>query len=97
MTLKMDKSGRIVLPKRLRERLGLKPDMELEAVEEAAAVLLRLLEQQPAIVQVGGLWVHQGTPIPQANWGRVLDDVREERIQSVLRADSGPNSQDPRT
>ncbi len=86
MTLKMDKSGRVVFPKRLRERLGLKPDMELEAVEEAGGILLRLVEQQPAMVQVGGLWVHQGTPVPHANWGRVLDNVREERIQSVLRA-----------
>lgn len=86
MTLKMDKSGRIVFPKRLRERLGLRSDMELEAVEEAGGVLLRFIEQQPLMVQVDGLWVHQGTAAPGTNWERVLDDVREERIQSVLKA-----------
>jgi AbrB family looped-hinge helix DNA binding protein len=86
MTLKMDKAGRIVFPKRLRERLGLKPDMELEAVEESGGVLLRLVEQQPSMVKVDGLWVHRGTAAPGGNWGRVLDDVREERIQSVLKA-----------
>ncbi len=86
MTLKIDKAGRVVFPKRLRDRLGLKPDMKLEAVEEAGGVLLRLVEQQPSMVQVDGLWVHQGTSTPDANWGQVLDGVREERIRSVLKA-----------
>lgn len=86
MTLRMDKSGRVVFPKRLRERLGLKPDMELEAVEQPGGVLLRPAEHQPSMIQVDGLWVHRGTPEPGRNCERVLDDVREERIQSVLKA-----------
>ena len=32
------------------------------------------------------LWVHQGIPQPGANWERILEDVREERIESVLKA-----------
>jgi AbrB family looped-hinge helix DNA binding protein len=86
MILKMDKSGRIVFPKRLRERLGIRPGMELEAVEEPGGVLLQLVEQQPPMVQVKGLWVHRGSAAPDTNWGRVLGDVREERIQAVLKA-----------
>jgi len=86
MRLKIDQSGRIIFPKRLRERLGLKPDMELEAVEKPGGVLLRLVEQQPSMVQVDGLWVHRGTAKLGANWGRFLDGVLEERIQSVLKA-----------
>ena len=86
MILKMDKSGRIVFPKALRDSLGLKADSELEAVSEAGGVLLRLVEQQPSLIRVDGLWVHRGTSAGDANWGRVLDDVREERIQSVLKA-----------
>jgi AbrB family looped-hinge helix DNA binding protein len=86
MTLKMDKAGRIVFPKRLRDRLGLKPDMELEAVEEPGGVLLRLVEQQPTMMQIDGLWVHRGTAAPDANFGRVVDDVRDERLQFILKA-----------
>ena len=86
MTLKMDKSGRIVFPKRLRDRLGLKPDMELEAVEEPRGVLLRPVEQQPSMVQVDGLWVHRGAAAPAGNLEGVLEDMREERIESVLKA-----------
>ncbi len=44
MELKIDKSGRIVVPKALRERLGFKPDSELEAIEHPDGVLLKRVE-----------------------------------------------------
>lgn len=84
MKLHMDKSGRIVVPKPLRERLGLASESELEAVEQSGGILLRRLSQQPSMVQVKGLWVHQGTAEPGANWDRLLDDIREERTQDIL-------------
>ena len=86
MELRIDKSGRIVVPKPLRERLGFKPDTELEAVEQPDGVLLKRVEQQPSMTKIDGLWVHQGIPQPGAKWERLLEDVREERIESVLRA-----------
>ena len=85
MKLRMDKLGRVVFPKPLRKRLGLASDIELEAVEQAGGVLLRPVRQQPSMTQVDGLWIHQGAAEPGANWERVLDDVREERIQTVLK------------
>lgn len=75
MVVKIDKSGRIVVPKPLRDRLGLKPDMELEVHEHADGVLLR--------VHVDGLWVHQGTAPANTDWVRVLEDVRDERLRAV--------------
>jgi AbrB family looped-hinge helix DNA binding protein len=86
MKIKMDKSGRIVFPKLLRKRLGLKPEIELEIVEQSGGVLLHPIEERPSMIQVDGLWVHQATADPDANWERVVDDVREERILSVLRS-----------
>lgn len=86
MNALIDKSGRIVVPKRLRELLGLKPNTELDLVERADGVLLRSVEQRPSMIEVEGLWVHQGTAASDANWGRVLDEVREERIDAVLKA-----------
>ncbi len=85
MNVRIDKSGRIVVPKPLRERLGLKPDTEFELVERADGVLLRRVEQRPSMLKVDGLWVHQGTAVPDANWARVVDDVREERSESLMR------------
>ena len=86
MELRIDKAGRIVVPKSLRERFGFKADTELEAIEQPEGVLLKRVGQRPSMVQVDGLWVHQGTAEPGANWERILEDVREERIESVLKA-----------
>jgi AbrB family looped-hinge helix DNA binding protein len=85
MKVKIDKAGRIVVPKPLRERLGFKPDTELVAIEQPEGVLLKRVEQRPSMVKVDGLWVHQGSAEPGANWERILEDVREERIDSVLK------------
>ncbi len=86
MELRIDKAGRIVVPKPLRERLGFKPDTELEAVEHPEGVLLKRVQQQPSMVKVHGLWVDQGRAEPGANWERILEDVREERIASASKA-----------
>ena len=86
MELRIDKSGRVVVPKPLRERLGFKPDTDLEAIEQPEGVLLRRAEQRPSMTRIDGLWVHQGVAEPGANWDRILEDVREERMASVLKA-----------
>jgi AbrB family looped-hinge helix DNA binding protein len=86
MELRIDKAGRIVVPKPLRERLGFKPETELVAIEQPDGVLLKRIEQRPSMVKVDGLWVHQGSAEPGADWERILEDVREERIESVLKA-----------
>ncbi len=85
MELRIDKAGRIVVPKPLRERLGFKPDTELEAIEQPEGVLLKRVQQRPSMVKIDGLWVHQGRAEPGANWERILEDIREERIASVLK------------
>ena len=86
MEVKIDKAGRIVVPKPLRERLGLKADRQLEAIEHPEGVLLKRTEQRPSMAKVDGLWVHQGTAQPGISWERIFDDVREERIESILKA-----------
>ncbi len=85
MELRIDKAGRIVLPKPLRDRLGFKPAMKLNAIENPEGVLIKRVQQRPSMVQVDGLWVHQGTAEAGANWERTLEDVRNERIESVLK------------
>ncbi len=83
MTIKIDKSGRIVVPKALRVQLGLKPDMELEVHEQANGMLLRVPAPHPTMVKVDGLWVHQGTAQANEDWASVLKDVRDERLRAV--------------
>ena len=49
-------------------------------------VLLKRVGHRPSMVKVDGLWVHQGSAEPGANWDRILEGMREERIESVLKA-----------
>ena len=85
MKLRIDKSGRILIPKILRERLGLEPGMEIEALDHPDGLLLRAVDQPPATIRIDGLWVHCGTPEPGAIWESVVEDARDERIESCLK------------
>ena len=85
MKLRIDQSGRIVIPKPVRKRLGLTSGTELEVVEQAGGMLLRPVTQKPSLIKVDGVWVHQGTAEPGANWRRLVDDVRQERIQDLVK------------
>ena len=77
MDVKLEKSGRIVVPKVLRDRLGLEPNMALEVHEQVDRVLLRVPAPQPTMAKIDGLWIHQGTAQANADWASVLDEVRE--------------------
>jgi AbrB family looped-hinge helix DNA binding protein len=81
--LKVDKSGRIVFPKRLRDQLGIRAEAELEITAQLDGIFVRVVQEEPALVKVGGLWVHRGSASPDADWERVIEDVRDERIASV--------------
>ena len=87
MELRIDKAGRIIVPKPLRASLGFEPDTRLEAIEHQEGVLFKRIEQRrPSMVKPDGLWVHPGTAELGANWDSLLEDVRKERIASVLKA-----------
>ena len=84
MTVTIDKAGRIVVPKDLRQRLALRPNTELEIVEQPNGVLLRIPEQAPSLGMVHGLLVHRGRAENGANWDLKLQNLREERLQATI-------------
>jgi AbrB family looped-hinge helix DNA binding protein len=87
MPVFIDKVGRLVLPKSVRQQLGITPDTPLELVRKGDGVLLRRVEARPAMLEVDGVWVHQGTADPSANWADVIDRLRDERTESTGRAE----------
>jgi AbrB family looped-hinge helix DNA binding protein len=80
---KVDKSGRIVFPKRLRDQLGIRAEAELEITAQSGGLFVRVVDEEPALVKVDGLWVHRGSAGPEVDWERVIEEVRDERIASV--------------
>ena len=92
MTVTIDKAGRIVVPKEVRQRLGLCANTELEIVDHPDGLLLRIPEAQPSLIRINGLLVHHGRAEIGADFARAVETVREERIQSAIRIESaGPN------
>jgi AbrB family looped-hinge helix DNA binding protein len=65
MEVKIDDYGRIVIPKEVRERLGIEPGSALEIHvdqegDAGGAITLTLKDQEPALQQKGALLVHSG-------------------------------------
>ena len=83
MTLQIDKAGRIILPKPVRDRLGLQPGSALEMEETQGGVLLKPCEQTPALVQKEGFWVYTGELPPGFDVRRAIEEDREERMRKV--------------
>lgn len=81
MTLRMDKAGRVILPKPVRDRLGLHEGSDLDIEETPDGLLLKPTEQRPSMVKKQGLWVHSGKVPPGFDIVQAVRDDREERIR----------------
>ena len=80
MTLKTDKAGRVILPKPVRDRLGLHEGSELEIMETPEGVMLKPVERRPSMIKKQGLWVHTGKLPPGFDMVRAIREDREDRI-----------------
>ena len=83
MILTIDSAGRIVLPKPLRDRLGLKAGSGLELAESPDGILLTLDRPRPSLVDRKGLLVHRGKLPKGSAWDRLIEDDREERLRKL--------------
>jgi AbrB family looped-hinge helix DNA binding protein len=83
MTLKIDKAGRVILPKPVRDRLGLHAGSDLEIQETPDGVVLRPADRRPSLVKKGSFWVHTGELPPGYDILKAIDDDREERTRKA--------------
>ena len=94
MTVKMDKFGRILIPKTLRTAKGLKPGDEFEIIEgldEARVVVLRARPRYRVTVDDSGLLPvftfadEQGHPAPpDPSLVDAVYEARKERIEELI-------------
>lgn len=83
MQLKIDRAGRIVVPKAIRERLGLEAGTDLEIIEGAGGILVRSAKREPLLVREGKLLVHTGKLPGSYDPARMVDDERETHIREL--------------
>jgi len=78
--LTMDKVGRIVLPKPVREKLQLAPGDELELESLDDQITLRPLRGTAQLRKKRGVWVfHCGEPLSALTVEKTIEQIRRER------------------
>jgi AbrB family looped-hinge helix DNA binding protein len=80
--LKLDKAGRIVLPKPLRDEMQLGPGDTLQLETEGEQITLRPVRPNAMLKKELGVWVYQGEA-SDTSLTDLLDREREKRTSQV--------------
>jgi len=85
-TVTLDRAGRTVIPKPLRDELRLEPGDSLHLDSEGTTVTLRPALSASRLTKERGVWVlrSSGAKITTAMTSKVLRDHREERDRKNL-------------
>jgi AbrB family looped-hinge helix DNA binding protein len=82
--LSMDRAGRVVLPKPVRDRLQLEPGESLEIESYEDRIVLRPVRDHAAMRKKQGVWVFRsGEPLKASVVRETIRRVREERADEV--------------
>src|SRR5262245_35417240 len=86
MKTTIDRAGRVVIPKAIRDRAGLKPGTELEIAEDNGEIKLVQSTPQGRVIERDGylLWEAAESAPVKATRQAILD-AREERHRELLR------------
>lgn len=80
-TLTLDKAGRVIIPKTLRDEMHLEAGDTLELESEGDRITLRPVRSGSALRKEHGVWVFRrgGKTISAETTTQVLESVRNER------------------
>ena len=80
----IDRAGRVVLPKHLRDQLSLGPGDDLLVENEGDRITLRPIRPRALLKKEHGVWVYQGgasdLSIPQ-----LIDEERKKRLRELAK------------
>jgi AbrB family looped-hinge helix DNA binding protein len=85
MKTTVDRFGRIVIPKEVRDRHGLLPGSELEIEDSADSIVLRVLADLPGLLEKEGVLVFRGRAA-----GDLDSAIRNHRNERLRRAGGSP-------
>ncbi len=82
--LTLDKAGRLVLPKAIRESLRVGPGDTLEVESDEDRVILHPVRVRAGLSKEQGVWVFRsGTPA-NTSISKLIEEQRDQRTQDVL-------------
>jgi AbrB family looped-hinge helix DNA binding protein len=83
--LTLDKAGRVVIPKPLRDQLQLAPGDVLDLDSSGEQIILRLVRGTMPLQKERGIWVYRtGNPLPESIIDSAVRETREERHRQIL-------------
>ena len=84
-TVTIDRAGRVVLPKTLRDELRLKAGDRLQIGSEGERVTLHPIRSESPLRKERGVWVfHGGGALSGGQATEMIADVRERRERAIL-------------
>ena len=83
-TVEIDKAGRIVVPKKLRDALHLTPGTRLRVERAGEALMLEADFPEPRLEMRDGMWVMVGgSPNTAGDVNALIDEQRERRMRFI--------------
>jgi AbrB family looped-hinge helix DNA binding protein len=76
----LDRAGRVVLPKLLREQMHLVPGDDLLVENEGDRITLRPIRAEALLKKEHGIWVYQGES-SDLSIPKLIDEEREKRLR----------------
>jgi AbrB family looped-hinge helix DNA binding protein len=85
-TITIDKAGRVVIPKKVRDTLRLAAGDTLALEFDGEQVVLKPVQAGATMRKKRGIWVFGGggEKLTQEDVNRVLEEIREERDRRAL-------------
>jgi AbrB family looped-hinge helix DNA binding protein len=81
--LTLDKAGRVLIPKPLRQELHLGPGDKLHLESAGEEITLRPLRPKALLKKESGVWVYQGEP-SDTSITALIDREREKRLRELM-------------
>jgi len=83
METQIDKFGRIVLPKKLRDALDLRPGTKVRLIRKGRSIVLSAATAKSALVLEHGRWVYARELEPGFDFVTFINSERERRLDSL--------------
>jgi AbrB family looped-hinge helix DNA binding protein len=81
--LTLDKAGRVLIPKPLRQELRLGPGDTLQLESEGEQITLRPMRAKALLKKERGVWVYQGEST-ETSVTAVIEREREKRLRELI-------------
>ena len=80
----IDKAGRVVVPKKLRDALHLVPGTRLVLHQEGDSIVLQHEDKPKGLYLKDGILVYDAGPFPPIDIANWIDEDRNARMQQVV-------------